>query len=318
MACSGRIACIKEALLLISIGCYYGMGTCFCSSLNLTELMIECPCMRATGDATRTVKAPNADSCYVVCMTTPGCTVFSYCNITNVCRAYDSDVAGYDFVGLGSNMCKDMPSESVSSNKKWYVTSASPKSTTETCKEIKVNNASATDGYYKIKVRGVETRAWCVMSEGGDGLTYIDVDAWTYNSDSTENNLAQMVFDRVNLLADDCTMSISADDYRFTTQLKFGFTTYPEDPQINGLLRGFGCGRLRTRRHLNFEGKPFAIPSWLMHGYTSGPSQGVTRTKQKLSTEGSNQGCSEGIVYVTENGQTINLESRYPIELYKP
>ena len=72
------------------------------------------------------------------------------------------------------------------------------------------------------------------MSEPGDGLTYIDVDAWTYNSDSTENNLAQMVFDRVNLLADDCTMSISADDYRFTTQLKFGFTTYPEDPQING------------------------------------------------------------------------------------
>ncbi|XP_075253427.1 uncharacterized protein LOC142345317 [Convolutriloba macropyga] len=319
MACSGRIACFKEALLLISVGCYYGMGTCFCSSLNLTELMIECPCMRATGDATRTVKAPNADSCYVLCMTTPGCTVFSYCGITKVCQTYNSDTSGYDFVALGSSACKDAPSESATSKRKWFEVTVSQKAVTETCKDIKANNVSGTDGYHKIKVRGVETSAWCVMSEPGDGLTYIDVEAWTYNSDTQASNLAKMSFERVKLVADDCTMSISGDDYRFSTQKPLGVTTYPEEARINGLLRGFGCGHLVAGRHLDLKGTPFAIPSWLLDTYTNGPSVLVTRTKQRFSSKGFDYGgCGEGIMYVIENGQQINLDSQYPIELYRP
>ena len=74
------------------------------------------------------------------------------------------------------------------------------------------------------------------MSEPGDGLTYIDVEAWTYNSDTQASNLAKMSFERVKLVADDCTMSISGDDYRFSTQKPLGVTTYPEEARINGSI----------------------------------------------------------------------------------
>ena len=63
---------------------------------------------------------------------------------------------------------------------------------------------------------------YCVMSEPGDGLSYIDVDAWTYTGSG--ERAGTTVFTRINLIADDCTMSVAANDWRFASHPDPTFT----------------------------------------------------------------------------------------------
>ncbi|XP_075249331.1 uncharacterized protein LOC142342045 [Convolutriloba macropyga] len=149
-----------------------------CFQLSITDFFTECPCLQGFGNATQKVKAPSTEACYVTCMATKGCVLFSYCNITKLCEVWHSDKTEIGWSDVFNHQC--LSREPSTSSRKWYVAGATPNITTVTCKEIKEQNPSASDGYYKIKVRGIVTEAYCVMSEIGDGLTFIDVqDAYT-------------------------------------------------------------------------------------------------------------------------------------------
>ena len=100
----------------------------------------------------------------------------------------------------------------------------------------------AADGYYLAKLRGIKFEVFCVMSEAGDALTYIDVDAWTeFNSGPTQQ--ARMIFEKVRLIADNCIMVLDSNDYRFANQIVSAGSTSDEDVQTNGtILNTYNCG----------------------------------------------------------------------------
>ncbi|XP_075255026.1 uncharacterized protein LOC142347104 [Convolutriloba macropyga] len=309
-----------KLLVIISYITLQKLRHCQSQLVNLTEFFVECPCLTASGNELKTVKSPSVESCYVACMATSSCSLFSSCDMTKVCSMWNNENSGLSWFLTSFQQCNRV--EPVTSKRRWYVPTAAPSRSVQTCKDLKEANPAAADGYYLAKLRGIKFEVFCVMSEAGDALTYIDVDAWTeFNSGPTQQ--ARMIFEKVRLIADNCIMVLDSNDYRFANQIVSAGSTSDEDVQTNGLLRGKGCLSLPSKRLLDLSGTPFSFQSNFFHIYFvyNGPamnSTSVQMTRQRLYTEGipPGNGCSRGSIYLMENGFKREV-SFYPLQLYR-
>ncbi|XP_075249306.1 uncharacterized protein LOC142342024 [Convolutriloba macropyga] len=256
-------------------------------------------------------------------MATTGCVLFSYCNITRVCEVWHSDKTEIGWSDVFNHQC--LSREPATSSRRWYVAGATPNVTTVTCKEIKEQNPSASDGYYKIKVRGIETEAYCVMSEVEDGLTFIDVqDAYT-EFNNGPNDPATMRYSKIRLQVDNCVMRVPTYEWRFTQQT-LHYSGQPHDYITirNGVLRGSGCETRPVRRNLDIRGSIF---SFILNNFEYGtldngvysPIANANKSPQRIFTEyvPGNGKCVRTANFFIE-GDVMRETDYIPLQIYRP
>ncbi|XP_075241650.1 uncharacterized protein LOC142336625 [Convolutriloba macropyga] len=207
-----------------------------CSSFQIewSRHYHECPCLRNVDMAMKTFDAKTLDSCFTGCMATDGCHAFSYCDISFECKVYNHVAVSFTYGSIVNQSCSQYPSESVTSNRKWYWRHEVKDGPTTSCQTIKDAEPTSQDGYYEVQVRGVKMNVYCVM---GPGETYIDLDAYSNHGGNGNGNdspvsEARKTFSKGRLLYDNCLLNLGVDSFRFATHS--GDEVYPIIPQFNG------------------------------------------------------------------------------------
>ncbi|XP_075244376.1 uncharacterized protein LOC142338487 [Convolutriloba macropyga] len=177
----------------------------------------HCECLIGTDDFfDKSLEIVHSD-CWAKCFTTPNCFAFEYCDVTKICKLYDSMSVGVNAESVLSDSCKN---DGKYSSSEIYLIKRFPDGETFDCADIKSKDSSVIDGYFNIKIRGVDVQVYCLMTNDPPA-TYIDVDArsiwggspydWILPQFSTTRT-----WTKARILVDKCLIQVKADDRTFS------------------------------------------------------------------------------------------------------